>query len=81
MAVSSISSIGSITALIDFADPQQPDTGSRLRHAFGQPLQTLTAHTPSQLRPLLDAVQQAALGGLWCVGSVRYEAAASGACI
>ena len=75
MAVSSISSIGSITALIDFADPQQPDTGSRLRHAFGQPLQTLTAHTPSQLRPLLDAVQQAATSGLWCVGSVRYEAA------
>ena len=66
-----------ITALIDFADPQQPDTGPRLRHAFGQPLQTLTAHTPDQLRPLLDAVQQAAARGLWCVGSVRYEAAAA----
>ena len=65
-----------LTALIDFADPLQPD-GPRLRHAFGQPLQTLTAHTQDQLRPLLDAVQQAALRGLWCVGSVRYEAAAA----
>ena len=43
-----------ITALIDFADPRQSD-GPRLRHAFGQPLQTLLAHTPDQLRPLLDA--------------------------
>ena len=78
MAVSGgLFSAGKITALIDFADPQQPDTGPRLRHAFGQPLQTLTAHTPSQLLLLLDAVQQAALGGLWCVGSVRYEAAAA----
>ena len=32
-----------ITALIDFDDPQG---GPRLRHAFGQPLQTLLAHTP-----------------------------------
>jgi len=65
-----------ITALIDFADPQNAD-GPRLRHAFGQPLQTLLAHTPAQLRPLLDAVQQAAQRGLWCVGSMRYEAAAA----
>ncbi|MFM9899452.1 MAG: chorismate-binding protein [Polaromonas sp.] len=63
-----------ITALIDFEDPQG---GPRLRHAFGQPLQTLLAHTPDQLRPLLDAVQQAAQRGHWCVGSVRYEAAAA----
>ena len=66
-----------LTALIDFADPQQPEGGPRLRHAFGQPLQTLLAHTPGELRPLLDAVQQAAQRGLWCVGSVRYEAAAT----
>lgn len=66
-----------LTALIDFADPQQPEGGPRLRHAFGQPLQTLLAHTPGELRPLLDAVQQAAQRGLWCVGSVRYEAAAA----
>ena len=67
---------GRITALIDFADPQDADA-PRLRHAFGQPLQTLLAHTPDQLCPLLDAVQQAAQRGLWCVGSVRYEAAAA----
>lgn len=66
-----------LTALIDFADPQQPEGGPRLRHAFGQPLQTLLAHTPGELRPLLDAVQQAAHRGLWCVGGVRYEAAAA----
>ncbi len=65
-----------ITALIDFDDPQQPE-GPRLRHAFGQPKQTLLAHTPDQLRPLLDAVQQATQRGHWCVGSVRYEAAAA----
>ena len=65
-----------ITALIDFADPLKAD-GPRLRHAFGEPLKTLLAHTPDQLRPLLDAVQQAAQRGLWCVGSVRYEAAAA----
>ena len=63
-----------VTALIDFDDPQG---GPRLRRAFGQPLRTLLAHTPDQIRPLLDAVQQAALRGHWCVGSVRYEAAAA----
>ena len=66
-----------ITALIDFADPQQPESGPRLRHAFGQPLHTLVAHTPDQLRSVLDAVEHAALRGLWCVGAVRYEAAAA----
>ena len=71
-----ITDAAEITALIDFADPQDAD-GPRLRHAFSQPLQTLLAHTPNQLRPLLDAVQQAAQRGLWCVGSMRYEAAAA----
>ena len=71
-----MSPLDGITALIDFADPQAPDS-PRLRHAFGQPLQTLLAHTPDQIRPLLDAVQQAAQNGRWCVGSMRYEAAAA----
>ena len=63
-----------ISALIDFSDPSQPDS-PRLRHAFGQPLQTLVAHTLDQVRPLLDAVQAASQQGRWCVGYLQYEAA------
>ncbi len=59
--------------LIDFADPHGGTR--RLRCAFDQPLRTLVAHTPAQVKPVLDAVQAAALQGLWCVGFVRYEAA------
>lgn len=66
--------MGTISALIDFADPQQPD-GPRLRQAFGQARQVLVAHRPEQVRPLLDAVQAAAQQGAWCVGTLRYEAA------
>lgn len=63
-----------VTALIDFANPQQPD-GPRLRHAFGAPRQTLAAHQVADVRSVLDAVQHAAQQGAWCVGYVRYEAA------
>ncbi len=64
--------------LIDFCDPY---TGNReeglhvVRCAFECPCQTLTAHTPAQVKPLLDAVESLAKQGLWCVGYVRYEAA------
>jgi para-aminobenzoate synthetase/4-amino-4-deoxychorismate lyase len=63
-----------ITALVDFTDPSRPGA-PRLRHAFGTPLQTLVAHTPEQVGPLLDAVQAASAQGLWCVGYLQYEAA------
>nr|WP_315427931.1 aminodeoxychorismate synthase component I [uncultured Albidiferax sp.] len=63
-----------ITALIDFSDATDPGA-PRLRHAFGTPLQTLVAHTPEQVRPLLDAVQAASDQGRWCVGYLQYEAA------
>jgi para-aminobenzoate synthetase/4-amino-4-deoxychorismate lyase len=63
-----------ITALIDFSDATDPGA-PRLRHAFGTPLQTLVAHTPEQVRPVLDAVQAASAQGLWCLGYLRYEAA------
>ncbi|HAL36700.1 MAG TPA: bifunctional aminodeoxychorismate synthase component I/aminotransferase, partial [Polaromonas sp.] len=63
-----------MTALIDFSDPYHPE-GPRLRHAFGIPRQTLAAHSLAQVRPVLDAVQAAALQGRWCVGYLRYEAA------
>ncbi len=65
-----------VSALIDFADPHQPD-GPRLRYAFGKPREVLQAHRPDEVRPLLDAVEAAAARGAWCVGYLRYEAAAA----
>lgn len=63
-----------VSALIDFSQPTDP-AGPRLRHAFGAPRETLVAHTPAQVRPLLEAVQARARAGCWCVGYLRYEAA------
>jgi para-aminobenzoate synthetase/4-amino-4-deoxychorismate lyase len=63
-----------VSALVDFANPRDP-SGLRLRHAFGAARQVLVAYRPDEVRPLLDAVQTAALGGAWCVGYLRYEAA------
>ena len=65
------------SALIDFADPraETQDSSPRLRHAFGTPRLVLQAHTPNQVRPLLDAVQAESLRGAWCVGYLQYEAA------
>ena len=68
-----------ITSRIDFTQPLQPlDAGApRLRHAFGTPREVLAAHTLAQVRVVLDAVHAAAQRGQWCVGHVRYEAAAA----
>ena len=64
------------TALIDFTHPH--DRGApRLRHAFGAPRQVLQAHALHEVRGVLDAVHAAAQRGQWCVGHVRYEAAAA----
>ena len=60
---------------LDFADPQGGET--RLRCAFEAPTDTLVAHTPEQVQPLLDAVQAHAQAGRWCVGYLRYEAASA----
>jgi para-aminobenzoate synthetase/4-amino-4-deoxychorismate lyase len=65
-----------MTSRIDFSDPHHP-AGPRLRHAFGTPRTVLAAHALGQVRPVLDAVQAAAAAGRWCVGYVRYEAAAA----
>src|SRR5256885_932644 len=62
--------------LIDFPNPHD-GSAARLRHGFGPPLRSLAAHAPEQVRGVLDAVQQAAQAGLWCLGWVRYEAAAA----
>lgn len=62
--------------LIDFCAPQG-DPASALRGAFEHPCQTLIAHTPAEVKPLLDQVDALARSGLWCVGYVRYEAASA----
>src|SRR5256885_1223855 len=53
--------------LIDFPNPHD-GSAARLRHGFGPPLRSLAAHAPEQVRGVLDAVQQAAQAGLWCLG-------------
>jgi len=63
--------------LIDFADTGGQGAVAPLRCAFGTPGQTLVAHSPAQVRPLLEAVQALARQGRWCVGYLRYEAAAA----
>ncbi|MDB5731832.1 MAG: bifunctional aminodeoxychorismate synthase component I/aminotransferase [Variovorax sp.] len=65
-----------VSALIDFSDPHDP-AAPRLRQAFGVARQVLAAHRPQDVRPVLDAVQAAAQQGRWCVGYLRYEAAAA----
>lgn len=62
-------------ALIDFCDPhgQQP----ALRCAFDAPQHTLVANTLDQVIPLLNEVEKLSQQGLWCVGYLRYEAAAA----
>lgn len=63
------------SALIDFADPRDPSV--RLRRAFGHPVEILRADTLSQVRPVLAAVERHARAGRWCVGGLKYEAAAA----
>ncbi|MED5618833.1 aminodeoxychorismate synthase component I [Ideonella sp. BN130291] len=64
-----------MSACIDFVGAAAD--GSALRHAFGKPLQRLVAHTAAEVPPLLDRAHRLALQGRWCVGFVRYEAAAA----
>ena len=65
-----------MTSCIDFTQPL--DTSApRLRHAFGTPSGVLVAHALAQVRDVLNAVHVAAQRGQWCVGYVRYEAAAA----
>lgn len=66
----------SISCRIDFEQPLDA-AAPRLRQAFAAPLQVLVAHDLSQVRAVLDSVQAAAQRGCWCVGHVRYEAAAA----
>ncbi|WP_404301926.1 aminodeoxychorismate synthase component I [Alicycliphilus denitrificans] len=65
-----------MNSIIDFPAPRD-QAAARLRHAFGTPLRTLAARRPGEVRAVLDAVQQAAQAGLWCLGWLRYEAASA----
>lgn len=61
---------------IDFPQTRGAIFGSeRLRCRFGAPRRTLQAQGLAQVMSVLDAVQEAAREGQWCVGWVRYEAA------
>ncbi|MET3493053.1 para-aminobenzoate synthetase/4-amino-4-deoxychorismate lyase [Variovorax boronicumulans] len=62
--------------LIDFAEPQG-DGSTRLRVAFGAPSQVLAAHAPDEVRAVLETVEALSRQGRWCVGYLRYEAAAA----
>ena len=68
--------VTTVHSRIDFTQPQGPGA-PRLRHAFGPPREVLVAHALNEVRGVLDAVHAAAQGGAWCVGYVRYEAAAA----
>lgn len=63
-----------ISARIDLSSPRDA-TATRLRRVFGPPVETLVAHTPDQVRPVLEAVHSRSIQGQWCVGYLRYEAA------
>ena len=63
-----------VRTLIDFAAPRG---GDRLRLAFGAPSQVWVARAIEELRPVLAAVEAASHAGRWCVGYLRYEAAAA----
>ncbi|MBS0494175.1 MAG: chorismate-binding protein, partial [Proteobacteria bacterium] len=65
-----------MNSIIDFPNPRDP-AAARLRHVLRTPLRTLAAWRPGEVRAVLDAVQQAAQAGLWCLGWLRYEAAAA----
>lgn len=68
-------------ALIDFAaiaaTPHEtlPAGSSALRVAFGKPVEVLVAHTLENVKTVLQAAEERAQRGQWCVGYVRYEAA------
>ncbi|MGE8319131.1 MAG: aminodeoxychorismate synthase component I [Comamonas sp.] len=63
-----------MNSCIDFPDPRDA-AAPRLRRRFGAPQAVLAAYRPEEVAPLLDAVEQAARAGNWCVGWLRYEAA------
>lgn len=64
-----------LSALIDFAVPYA--NVRPMRFAFATPEEELVARTPGEVLRVLDAVDDLARRGFWCVGYLRYEAAAA----
>jgi para-aminobenzoate synthetase/4-amino-4-deoxychorismate lyase len=64
-----------VSALIDFVGLQAGDPSLRL--AFREPIELLVARIVDEVGAVLDAAQRHAEQGHWCVGFVRYEAAAA----
>jgi len=62
-------------ALIDFTAAAAG--GGALRLAFERPVTVLCARAAHEVRGVLRAAEQHARGGHWCVGYLRYEAAAA----
>lgn len=63
------------SALIDFRSPAE---GCEPLHlAFGPPRERLTATTLAEVAAVIERAQACACAGAWCVGYVRYEAAAA----
>ncbi len=54
-----------------------PQGSLALKLAFGEPVRVLQTQRLDQVQGVLQAVHQCALQGQWCVGFVRYEAAAA----
>ena len=65
-----------ISARIDMGQPLQAGA-PRLQLQLQAPAQVLHAHEAAELAPLLLQVEQAARDGYFCVGGLRYEAAAA----
>lgn len=60
---------------LDFVAPN-PDRAA-LRGTWQQAGQVWQADNPAQVAPVLQAVEHAAQRGMWCVGYLRFEAAAA----
>jgi len=64
-----------VRVLIDFISPGAGTPA--LRGSFEAPLDILAAESLSDVRGVIDAVQHQVKAGRWCVGFLRYEAAAA----
>ncbi len=62
-----------VKAWLDFVAPEAGRPA--VRATFDAPVRVLQAVELAQVKPVLEAVEQAAQAGQWCVGYVRYEAA------
>ena len=63
-------------AVLDFGQPLH-EQAPRLQQVWQQAVRILQAHQAAELPALLMQVEQAACQGYWCMGGLRYEAAAA----